>query len=220
MSLPADECDVVVCRQVCPVKAANRARPQDNDLHGSHRITRARRRETALIYRGGLVPGDRLKDVDLSERGPGFVGAAHLFQDVGKEEILPGLVGLARHGAALNFAGRVEMILLHVECRDQVERFSIVNVEPARVAKGGFCFCGIARFRIKLAEDNEGAGMPPIRVCKFLHEWQRGAGRICLSQHFGFETNQGPGAGIIDARFFQDRARPEHPVGDNASKRG
>ena len=71
----------------------------------------------------------------MGEGSARFVCASHLFEDVGEQEILPRLIGLAGNGTALGFVSRLESILPHVHGRDEVERFGIVEIKPTGMSQ-------------------------------------------------------------------------------------
>ena len=56
------------------------------------------------------------------------------------------LIRLARDRTALKVVSRFQPILTDLHRRNQVQRFSIVNIEPARVTKRGFGFFDVALF--------------------------------------------------------------------------
>ena len=92
----------------------------------------------ADLVDGRIDSRRRLQARDLGKRGVRFVGATHLCQDIREQEILPRLIGLPGHGAALSLAGFLQFILSNAQQCHQIERFRIVHIEPAGVPKSCF----------------------------------------------------------------------------------
>ena len=114
--------------------------------------------------------------LNLRERGTCFVASPHLTKDVREQEILPRLIGLSRHGAALNLAGLFEFVLSNAHQGHQIERLRIVDIEHAGMPKGFFGPRQIAQFQKEAAQRDRCAGMPPMTANEILHDWKRSRG--------------------------------------------
>ena len=69
--------------------------------------------------------------MDLGERGSRFILTAHPFENIGEQKVLSRVVGLAGDRSLLNFECVLEAILAHIQERDLIERFGVVNIEFA-----------------------------------------------------------------------------------------
>src|ERR1044071_5112089 len=78
---------------------------------------------------------ERFQAINLSGRGARLGGPAHLLEDIREEEVRSYLVGLPRDRAALRLKSVFKPILLHPENGEASERFRVVQIEPAGMAK-------------------------------------------------------------------------------------
>ena len=105
----------------------------------------------------------------LCERGTRFLVAPHSFKNVGKQNILARLIRLTINCASLRAERFLQIVLSQLDQRNQVQRFRVVHVQPARVRQSGISAGDVAGFRVKPAQRNSRAVVPPMFARKFFN---------------------------------------------------
>ncbi len=117
---------------------------------------------------------------------------------------MSGRVRLARDRSLLCAIGFREAMLAKPHPGDQVQRFDLMQIEPARAAEFLCRPVRIACFRIKPAQGQGCAVIPPVVPGKIRDETKRRSGAFGLTEQLGFETNNFPDFRILGARLLQN----------------
>ena len=95
---------------------------------------------------------------------------------------MPGRVGLARDRSLLQPIGFGEAMLTNPHPGDQIQRFNLMHIEPARVAQFLCRLVCVAGFRIKPAQSEGRAVVPPMIPGKIRDQSERPFGTFGLAE--------------------------------------